>query len=394
MLKGDRVDDIWWVTPAELDDDQREIISSLDQDRSDLILGPPGSGKTNLLLFIANYLALRKRTNFLVVVFTRTLQEFIKSGIQHYGFDDSKVVTHRSWQQSLLFDYGVRVTPPRGKFEEQRDFYTAQISQLVERKGLGQLYQAVLLDEVQDYLPEELEVFRRLGKTIFAAGDSRQQIYAGNDGLATIRQMVDREHLLRYHYRNGKRICLLADGLAKDSTRYEPLLPTSRYDETKAESRVHPFRCSGRDEEVERVAKALEGQLKAYPKGLLAVLVPKKKSLMSVYSSLRKSAVADKITVQGEGEVISFSPETPICVCTIHAAKGLEFRAVHVVGCDELMRFGLNRNLTYTAVTRAKTSLSLYYSGKIHGYLEQAVSDLEAVPSTKPSLDQLFGRKK
>jgi len=43
----------WWVGSSELDSDQRTIIS-LPPDNSVLVTGPPGSGKTNLLLLRAN----------------------------------------------------------------------------------------------------------------------------------------------------------------------------------------------------------------------------------------------------------------------------------------------------------------------------------------------------
>ena len=52
------MNETWWVDPSQLDVDQKKVIrAGADQDL--LILGPPGSGKTNLLLLRDNYLRVR-----------------------------------------------------------------------------------------------------------------------------------------------------------------------------------------------------------------------------------------------------------------------------------------------------------------------------------------------
>jgi len=89
-----------------------------------------------------------------------------------------------------------------------------------------------------------------------------------------------------------------------------------------------------------------------------------------------------------------FDGSKHICVCTFMAAKGLEFRALHMAGCDLLKGFGHNRNMAFTAVTRAKTSLSVYYSRDLHGYFEAALKALDPLPDL-PDLDSVFrGRSK
>src|SRR5579883_2748838 len=75
----------WWVDINELDEDQKRVIA-LPGDGDYLLLGPAGSGKTNLLLLRGKYLYKRGEKNILVVVFTRTLQEFIVGGSREYEF--------------------------------------------------------------------------------------------------------------------------------------------------------------------------------------------------------------------------------------------------------------------------------------------------------------------
>ena len=47
----------WWREQGELDEDQSKVIG-LQEEGSFLVVGPPGSGKTNLLLLRANYLTI------------------------------------------------------------------------------------------------------------------------------------------------------------------------------------------------------------------------------------------------------------------------------------------------------------------------------------------------
>jgi superfamily I DNA/RNA helicase len=45
----------WWTQPEDLDETQKEVVA-LDPKGDHLVLGPPGSGKTNLLILRAAYL--------------------------------------------------------------------------------------------------------------------------------------------------------------------------------------------------------------------------------------------------------------------------------------------------------------------------------------------------
>jgi superfamily I DNA/RNA helicase len=385
------MNDTWWIGPEQLNDEQKAVIS-LPLKGSHFVLGPPGSGKTNLLLLRANYMTLAGQANIMVLVFTRTLQEFIIAGGDQYAFPASKVRTCRKWEQEFLYGYGVRTEPPED-FEEQRAYFIEQMEELIRKKKLVNVYDAILLDEAQDYLPEEISIFRKLGKVLFAVADSRQKIYNVTDCMDRLQSVVDEQHPLRFHYRIGSRICKLADALAKDSADYEPLLPTSNYNESAKPSSVEHFRCAGTDDEARRIIEKLTVQLKAYPDELLGVICPTNEALLRIWEHIERSELASVAILQGGGEHAAFDPDKRICLCTLHSAKSLEFRGLHIAGCEFLKKFPLQRNMAFTAVTRAKTSLSLYYSDEIPGYLEQALNTLQPLPDL-PNLKEVFGRKK
>jgi superfamily I DNA and RNA helicase len=86
----------WWRELRELDAAQRDVIA-LPPEGSFLVNGPPGSGKTNLLLLRANYLANTQHSNLAIIVFNRTLREFIRAGSHLYNFDPDNVLTSRQF---------------------------------------------------------------------------------------------------------------------------------------------------------------------------------------------------------------------------------------------------------------------------------------------------------
>src|ERR1700719_2071258 len=128
----------WWIGEADLDDDQKDVIS-LASEGNHLVLGPPGSGKTNILLLRANYLTLSGKPNIAIVVFTRTLRKFIASGGAGYAFPQDKIMTCNKWQRDVLHKYGVDINPPND-FAEQRKYLGQRLGELVAMRNLSNIY--------------------------------------------------------------------------------------------------------------------------------------------------------------------------------------------------------------------------------------------------------------
>jgi hypothetical protein len=368
------MDDTWWVKQRQLDEHQKKIFTlSVKEDH--LVKGPPGSGKTNLLLLRAKQLIGSNIPNVIVVVFTRTLQEFIKAGAPNYGIPASKILTFKRLATDLLYRVGASVSLP-SNFDRAREILVQALRAQVQGGRLSQEYSCVLLDEAQDFLPGEIDVLRTLGERFFGVADSRQKIYKGQDSIKDLEKSINTVKL-PFHYRNGQKICIVADGLAKDLTGDPTLLETSKYPEARLESSVDPLSFSTLDEQCSELIVRLDSQTKAYPGQLIGVVCPRGEDLLRVVERLRQSQFANQLVVQTSEEGYEiFHPERNICACKLHSAKGLEFRALNMLAAEGLRKFPMQRELAFMGVTRAKTSLCIYHSADLPSFLEEALSKL------------------
>jgi superfamily I DNA/RNA helicase len=380
---------VWWVKDEELNAEQKGVIN-LHPDKSYLVIGPPGSGKTNLLLLRAKYLILAKKPNLVILSFTRSLGGFMSTGAFGYKVPPDRIRTSISWLMGLLYENGVKVDTDGLEFREARRKLIEEAQDVVQKRKLKNLYHSILLDEAQDYVKEELDLCRRLARTVFAVADSRQRIYSKSDHTDYLASVVDKSVTLKYHYRNGQEICKLADAIGAGYEDYLPMLPTANYDENARPSKVEPWPLASLEEQITKALEQLALQMKAYPGEMLAIVTPLVDSLEKVWQAVKTSPLkAHSFCLSGPDQD-NFDTKKQICVCTLHAAKGLEFRAVHIVGADQIKRFPNQRNLAYMAVTRAKTSLSIYYSGSLPSFLDGAIEGIQP-PSKLPQVKDVFG---
>jgi superfamily I DNA/RNA helicase len=379
----------WWIGEGELDDDQKQVIQ-LPLEGRFLVTGPAGSGKTNMLLLRANYLYKAGLANLGVVVFTRGLKGFLQSGAHQYSFPQDRIRTFTSFLVRFLLEKGVTYEPS-GNFNRDRRFLATETLRILNNSSSSYEYDALLVDESQDYLPHEIELFGRLGRHLFFVADNFQKIYDGEDALAPIGTLVNQSINLNFHYRNGRKICRLADDLMVGSEGYAARAGSSQYNESRRPSSVDFFPNLSLQQQVQSTVTALETQLQTYPGESLAVLCPRREELSTVIELLRSSSIANRCTFSTNDETLQFSDDKPVVVCTAHLAKGLEFTCVHILGAEFFANFReKQKRLAYTAITRAKTSLRIYHENTLPRSLDRARAAL-AGPPQRPPLNSIFG---
>lgn len=379
----------WWLDISDLDDDQKNVIA-LPPSGDYLILGPPGSGKTNLLLIRAEYLIRTNQPNLFVLMFNDPLHDFVVRGGVHYDVPAAKIRKMLSWEIVLLREHGVPFEDlPEDDLDAKREALAKKVLELLDSNPtLERHLECLLVDEAQDCLPEEVEVFFRSAKHVCFAGDDRQRIFGKQSVIPMIQERVKTIEL-HTHYRIGHEICRAGD-VVGEAAGFSPILGTCNY--KGPESKVQFFSCATDEEQIKRVIETLTVQLTAYPDELLAVVGPRKKDRDFLREQLEASALAPLILPHRSSG--SDDPNQRIYVAHLLEIKGLEFRTIHLALTQHIHRLGKNqKRIAYTAITRAKTTTSVYFTGKIPGYLEQAQVAVEP-PRPKPSLKDLFPGKK
>ena len=131
-----------------------------------------------------------------------------------------------------------------------------------------------------------------------------------------------------------------------------------------------------RDQQFEKMVEFLRVQLDAFKEDNIGIFCGTRDSVAELRRRFDTTDLAGLTAVHGVDEDSTFSSTKRIHVMTIHAAKGTEFRAVHIFGAEDLANFPLSkRRLGYTAITRAKTALNVFRTGATNKPLENAFAE-------------------
>lgn len=379
---------LWWTQKEQLDEDQLEIIEDLPLRGKYLVLGPPGSGKTNILVRRAQFVRTQEMPNVLVLAFTRSLVEFMKTGcFDAQGreiFPPSCMTTIESWIRGLYRQHNTDLPEDNGGGLEQWKRTLATGAMGLKAENRLPEYDALFIDEAQDLLSEEIELIKQWSPVLFFVGDSRQKIFDQSEGLEAVRQITPlQEHTLSFHYRLAPEICRVADRIL-NSQGANSLQETQHYVGPEPGT-VNVHDPLPREAQIEQAMQKLKDQVRVYA-GLiaegdkLAIVVARRNDREEVFYHLEndpdlkgKSQVIRAREDSGDDHDPAFDPETPICILTVKGCKGLEFRSVHWLFCEDL-KWSHTNEVYYTVVTRAKTSLDLYYTnqGKLPEVLARA----------------------
>lgn len=384
---------LWWIKREQLDRDQRRLIEQLPLRGNHLILGPPGSGKTNVLLRRAQYARGQGMPNSLVLTFTRSLTEFIKTGC----YDDQKreifprscISTLESWNRYLFKEHMVKL-PERGDMDltEWKATLARQAADFVKQSKLPR-YDALFVDEAQDLLQEEVELLQAWSPVLFFVGDDRQKIYRHSGGLGAVRSIegLNEEHL-PFHYRLARPLCEMADRI-QTAEGGASLAATSHYDGPQPGS-VTPSGPNSKSQQISAAIVKIKQQLRAYSSLIrsgdrIGVFVPRQDDREEVLNAFEadddlagKAKIIRSKAAEGDRDYDPSFDDCPIAILTELGSKGLEFRATHWLFCDD-NKYYKTSEIYYTVVTRAKTSLDMYYRADLPDVLARAYAP-PAVP--------------
>jgi hypothetical protein len=328
----------------------------------------------------------------MVLTFTRPLTEFIKTGCfdsqNREIFPSSLVSTLESWVQWLykLHDW----ESPSGEFVARKRAAALGVQHMAAEGRIGR-YDAVFVDEAQDLLPEEVAMLSAWTDNLYFVGDDQQRIYGHGSGLNAVRALVPPpiERTLMFHYRLAPEICAMADRIMSSSGG-RPLAATEHYTGPRP-GRITQHGPMSADQQLAACAESLRSQVRVYQDLIaqgdrIGIVVATRDDRGRVFDYLETQTGLtglSKIIRSNTGDVgdyydPSFDRDTPICIVTVKGCKGLEFRVLHWLFCEALSHYHQARHY-YTVVSRAKTSLDIYYEHALPAELARAYAPIGAI---------------
>jgi superfamily I DNA/RNA helicase len=263
--------------------------------------------------------------------------------------------------------------------------------------GLIPRYDHILIDEYQDVNSMQIKLIDLLNPiNLFAVGDPRQSIYGwrGSDirFLLNFNDKYQNSQLLALtdNYRSTKKIVDLinaairymgvADLRSSSKSESDETLSKDVENLKHKESDVRLLKFDNEDAEFEFVVQRIVGS--DVPRNEIFVLARTNRQLVELSTVLHARGISFIIR-SDELRKTALAKENDVTLATIHAIKGLEAEMVFVIGCsgnnfpckgsehpvtemvelDEYNKDDEERRLFYVAMSRAKKTLYLSYSG-------------------------------
>lgn len=243
-------------------------------------------------------------------------------------------------------------------------------------------FRHVIADEVQDLGPAELRLLRALAaparNDVFLASDANQRIFKPYTPVARAGLEVrGRSLTLRVNYRMTEQIRRLAERIIAAKAYTDE--PTTRSISMLAGAEPEILLAPGVKAETERVADWLKKLVaNGYRPGQIAIFGRKRDIIQNRIHAAVKAAGLEAFNLESD----EAPPANRVAIGTMHRSKGLQFRAIAVMGVedgnvplssvrsrqpDEAAQRAfveMERNLLYVACSRARERLLITGVGK------------------------------
>jgi superfamily I DNA/RNA helicase len=243
-------------------------------------------------------------------------------------------------------------------------------------------FEHVIIDEAQDLSPMQLRFVAAIGRedgvmrpeSLFFAGDLGQRIFQAPFSWKALGiEVRGRSSTLTVNYRTSHQIRMSADRLLGNEVSDVDGNTDSRLGCVSVFDGLVPtvYRASGTDDEISHVANWIKAQITSGTKiHECAVIVRDDSHIPRAIRAISEANLTSQLLDNRTDFV-----EGAVSIATMHRAKGLEFRAVAVMACDEDALplkarldiatetsdleeiYDTERHLLYVACTRARDSL-------------------------------------
>lgn len=297
-----------------------------------LVLGGPGSGKTQVLVHRASHMRDHYRvpaSKLHLFVFNNVLKEYIRSALDLLDISESSVSTLDSW----CLDYHRTHVGPvpltaslrkrYGKATPQPDFTAVRDGVAAHVAAAGQkLYDVILVDEGQDLDERSFSLLRTMAQHVTVFLDRKQRIYdQGADERVILKQLglKKRNLALLEALRCSPYIIAVASALVEDPEEGDELERQTRVAPTERETPL-VYLSADFEDEKRRLIEVIQARQRQGDR--IAILLPQRRQVMGFARSLAEHG----LVVEPQDRV-DFRTDAPKLL-TYHSAKGLTFDSV------------------------------------------------------------------
>lgn len=320
---------IWMIAREFLTEQQKRIVA-LPVEQNQFISGPPGCGKTVLLLHRANHLLQScnlSARQLRVLVFTNVLRAYIQAGGDTLSLPFETVQSFYSW----VFQLADREGLPRSqavRLEEKCKETLEGVTRYFESKQVPPVLEAVLVDEGQDLPLAAYRLLRRASRHVTVFADSTQKLYTEGNLMVEATDILDvnnRAIHLTANLRSNIGVARLAAQFLSDSER-DGYLQSCRQGAAQARTRIPLlFRTRSEDEEWERVGEIVKQEIRSNNR--TAILLADNATVNRGHAALAGGGIpVEKVTARAPADA-DFNALTPK-ILTVFSAKGLSFDTV------------------------------------------------------------------
>jgi superfamily I DNA/RNA helicase len=326
----------WLVSRDELTPDQLRAIE-LDAQANKVIVGGPGSGKTQILIYRADHLRRILKTppdRFHIFVYTKVLNSYIQSALDLLDLPAECTSTLDGWAHKFYQQH----ISPRAPWSDQRrspDFDAirrAVLDRLNRTGSAGRPYEFILVDEGQDLNRDSLLLIRAMARHVTICADHKQQIY--DDG-STERDICDalgvRGSSVAFldAFRCCPYVSQLASAYIDDASERDAYRRQIRTSQSERETPLL-YRASNFEDEKRRLIEIVK--VRSSRNERIGILFPQRRQVFGFAQGLRESGLDVETPESGwHGASVraslDFSSDRPKLL-PYHSAKGLTFDTV------------------------------------------------------------------